>query len=105
MKFIRWGVLSGTFVLASVSTAATARNPLRFEELARVARVGAFDVSPDGRWIACTVGTPVVAENLTRSAIWIAAAAGAGEPRRLTAGNWRDSDPAFSPDGSRVAFL
>ncbi len=30
---------------------------------------------------------------------------GAGEPRRMTSGEKRDSDPRFSPDGQRLAFL
>ncbi len=98
-------LLAGMLAIASVASAAAARKPLRFEELAKVARLGGFDVSPDGRWIACAVGTPVVSENLTRSAIWIAPSSGSGEPRRLTVGDKRDTDPAFSPDGGRVAFL
>lgn len=104
MRFIRITGLAATFVLGAAATAAAARNPLRFEELAKVARIGGFAVSPDGGWIAYAVGTPVVSENLTHSAIWIVPSRG-GEPRRLTAGDKRDSDPAFSPDGRRVAFL
>jgi dipeptidyl aminopeptidase/acylaminoacyl peptidase len=104
MRRICITVLTGTLTVGIAASAAAGERPLRFEELAKVARVGGFDVSPDGRWIAYAVGTPVVSENLTRSAIWIAPSRG-GEPRRLTAGDKRDSDPAFSPDGRRVAFL
>jgi hypothetical protein len=64
-------VLAGTLAVGTAASAAAARQPLRFEELARVARLGGFDVSRDGRWIACAVGTPVVSENVTRSAIWL----------------------------------
>ncbi len=60
MRRICIRVLVGTFAIASAASAAAARNPLRFEELAKVARIGGFDVSPDGRWIAYAVGTPVV---------------------------------------------
>ena len=102
MKFICWSVLAGTFAVATV--AAAAQRPVRFEELARLDRIGSFDLSPDGKWIAYSVGTPVIAENRTKSAIWLAPAAG-GAPRRLTSGHKRDSDPFFSPDGRRVAFL
>ena len=91
--------------VTSVTTlAAAAGRPFRFEELAKVERIGGFDLSPDGKWVAYAVGTPVVAENRTRSAIWLAPAAG-GAPRRLTSGEKRDSDPKFSPDGRQVAFL
>jgi Tol biopolymer transport system component len=104
MRRICITLLAGTLAVGTAAAAPAAQRPLRFEELAKVARVGGFDVSPDGRWIAYAVGTPVVSENLTRSAIWIAPSRG-GEPRRLTAGDKRDSDPVFSPDGRRVAFL
>jgi dipeptidyl aminopeptidase/acylaminoacyl peptidase len=78
--------------------------PFRFDELARVGRVGAFSLSPDGRWIAYAVSTPDVEENRNRSALWLVAASG-GEPRRLTSGQMRDDEPKFSPDGKMLAFL
>lgn len=97
------GVLAAA-VIALAARAEGAGRPFRFDELAKVERIGGFDVSPDGRWIAYAVGTPVVAENRTKSAIWLAPAGG-GAPRRLTTGDKRDSDPRFSTDGRRVAFL
>ena len=91
-------------VAGLTAVAAAAGRPFRFDELARVKRVGAFDVSPDGKWVVYAVGTPVVDENRTASALWLVPAEG-GAPRPLTTGGKRDSDPAFSPDGRRVAFL
>ena len=80
-------------VLIALATRADgAGRPFRFEELAKVQRIGGFDLSPDGRWIAYAVGTPIVAENRTSSAIWLAPS-GEGTPRRLTSGDKRDSDP------------
>ncbi|HMA16861.1 MAG TPA: S9 family peptidase, partial [Thermoanaerobaculia bacterium] len=104
MKFIWRRAISGAIFLALTVDASGAGRPFRFEELAAVERIGGFDVSPDGKWIAYAVGTPVVAENRTKSAIWLTPVAG-GAPRRLTAGEKSDSDPLFSPDGRRVAFL
>ena len=76
MRFIRISGLAATFVLGAAASAPAAPSPLRFEQNAKVARIGGFDVSPDGRWVAYAVGTPFVAENTTRSAIWIAPARG-----------------------------
>ena len=104
MRRICIRVLAGTLAVGTAASAAAAGRPLRFEELAKVERVGGFDVSPDGKWVAYAVGTPIVLENRTRSAVWIAPSK-SGAPRCLTSGEKRDSDPAFSPDGRRVAFL
>jgi Tol biopolymer transport system component len=83
--------------LAAVNSAAQGQRPVRFEELAKIRRLGSFSVSPDGRQIAYTVSTPDVAANTSRSSIWVVPASG-GEPRRLTAGDKKDFDPRFSPD-------
>jgi dipeptidyl aminopeptidase/acylaminoacyl peptidase len=90
-------LLFGSFAFARA-------RPFRFDELARVQRIGGFTLSPDGRWIAYAISTPDVAANRSPSAIWLAPSAG-GPPRRLTSGDMRDSEPAFSPDGKRIAFL
>ena len=81
-----------------------AQRPLRFEEMVKLGRLGGFSVSPDGRRVAFSVGVPDVDANATRSAIWIAPAAG-GPARRVTSGQQRDAEPRFSPDGKRLAFL
>lgn len=62
-------------------------------------------VSPDGRRIAYVVWRTDRESNETTSAIWIAAADGSSEPRRLTSGSKRDAAPRWSPDGSRLAFV
>ena len=90
-------LLFGSFAFAGA-------HPFRFDELARVQRVGGFALSPDGQWIAYAVSTPDVAANRSPSAIWLAPSAG-DPPRRLTSGEARDSNPAFSPDGKKIAFL
>ena len=48
--------------------------------------------SPDGRWIA------YVADWQDAPSIWIRAADGTGEPRRVADGNW----PSWTPDGTRL---
>src|SRR5262245_13544993 len=77
---------AAAFFLAALSVAAQAQRPIRFEELAKIRRLGGFSVSPDGRQVAYAVSTPDVPANTSHSAIWMVPASG-GEPRRLTAGD------------------
>ncbi len=86
------------------SAASASGRPFRFDELASLRRVGGFSLSPDGKWVAYSVGTPDVEENRTTTALWLQATSG-GEPRKLTSGEKGDTDPKFSPDGRRLAFL
>jgi dipeptidyl aminopeptidase/acylaminoacyl peptidase len=101
MRFFRLAVVC---MAAAAPVVLAADRPARFEELARVQRIGAFSVSPDGREVAFAVSTPDVEANASRSAIWIVPAGG-GEPRRMTSGDKLDGDPKFSPDGRKLAFL
>src|SRR5262249_4327783 len=73
MKRVLARCLVAAAALACVATcaAAEAGRPFRFDELARVQRVGAFSLSPDGKWIVYSVGTPDVEANRTHSALWI----------------------------------
>ncbi|MER3487631.1 MAG: S9 family peptidase, partial [Chloroflexota bacterium] len=61
-------------------------------------------LSPDGRTAAVVVRQVDRDENRYRSAIWLVPLDGA-PARQLTAGLAEDSDPRWSPDGSRVAFV
>ena len=102
MRSSRMAVLCA--LLAAPTLFGATPRPLRFEELAKVQRLGGFSVSPDGSQVAFALSTPDVDANVSRSAIWVAPSS--GEPaRRLTSGQMRDGDPRFSPDGKRLAFL
>ena len=61
-------------------------------------------LSPDGRTVAYVVGTVDGEANEYRSAIWLAPADGAAEPRQFTSGAKHDAEPRWSPDGSQLAF-
>jgi dipeptidyl aminopeptidase/acylaminoacyl peptidase len=98
------GLVSLTVGLFVAGSSLAQQRPLRFEELAKLDRLGNFSVSPDGRQVAFATATPDVDANTTHDAIWIVPAAG-GEARRLTRSERHDGDPKFSPDGRRLAFL
>ena len=61
-------------------------------------------VSPDGKHIAYVVTRVDQKANTYRSQVWVAAADGSTPPRPLTAGEKRDGNPSWSPDGSWLAF-
>jgi dipeptidyl aminopeptidase/acylaminoacyl peptidase len=104
MHFRRAAVAVLFLLCLRVPASAASGRPFRFDELASVRRVGSFSLSPDGRWLAYSLGTPDLEANRTRTELWLQATS-TGEPRRLTTGEKRDSDPKFSPDGRRLAFL
>jgi len=66
-----------------------------------------FAFSPDGREVAFAVrAVPLGEPWSTNFDIYLAAADGGGTPKNLTADNpaW-DGQPAFSPDGSQLAYV
>ena len=84
--------------------------PLDVEALWAIKRIGAPTLSPDGR-LACV---PVTSYDMDRNdgstELWLfpiglpdATVRTRAKPRRLTAGD-KDSDPRWSPEGSRIAF-
>lgn len=61
-------------------------------------------VSPDGTQAAFVVARVDLAENAGRSQIWVAPTDASAPARPLTAGEHRDGNPAWSPDGTQLAF-
>jgi dipeptidyl aminopeptidase/acylaminoacyl peptidase len=95
--------LSLFFVAVSAWAQPAAKRAITFDDLVALHRVSDPQVSPDGRWVAYTVGTPDREANRTATNLWLVAVAG-GEPRQLTRSG-RDRRPRWSPDGRRLAFL
>lgn len=77
-------------------------------DLTRIRLLSSPTVHPECRDVVLAMSRPDVEENRYRSSLWrqrLAADGNAdGDLERLTHGT-RDSSPAYSPDGSRLAFL
>lgn len=61
--------------------------------------------SPDGNWIACVANPDPNADLSNVTDIWVVPAEGREGPRRVTRGIGPAGQPAWSPDGTRIAYV
>jgi len=84
-----------------------AKHPFTFEDMMKLKRVGAPEVSPDGKWVIFSVVDVDLEANTKTPHIWIVPTAGGGsnqKEREIIAD--QDADrPRWAPDGKRFAFL
>jgi dipeptidyl aminopeptidase/acylaminoacyl peptidase len=74
------------------------------EDITRIVWVSDPQISPDGGRVAFVSTTLSEERDEYLSQIWLVDTAG-GAPRRFTAGPKRDTEPRWSPDGARLAFV
>jgi dipeptidyl aminopeptidase/acylaminoacyl peptidase len=95
------GMLAGSGLAAGP---AAAQRPITIDDYFQIHEVSDPQMSPDGRWIAYTVKTPLLKEDKNEERIWMVPA-GRGEAIALTATGVSSSHPRWSPDGKYIAFL
>ncbi|MGA3019273.1 MAG: S9 family peptidase [Bryobacteraceae bacterium] len=61
-------------------------------------------IRPDGQWVVYVEGWSERAADACYSNLWAVSTDGTKRVR-ITAGEWRDRSPRWSPDGSRVAWI
>jgi dipeptidyl aminopeptidase/acylaminoacyl peptidase len=74
------------------------------EDIWLMKRIGAPQVSPDGRWIVVSVIEPAYDENMQLSDLWLIDTAARHASRRLTSTRRPESGVIWSPDSRRIAF-
>ena len=77
---------------------------LTFDDLISLGRIGAFEVSPDGKTIAFTVTWFDRDKNSSKTEIYTVGSYG-GDPAPFIAGDCNNTSPCWSPDGGRLAFV
>ncbi|HUQ82801.1 MAG TPA: S9 family peptidase [Gemmatimonadaceae bacterium] len=77
---------------------------LTIDDYYRVKVVGSPEISPDGRWVAFTVGTRVEATNGETNEVWLGRSDGSASPRRVSATGANSGTVRWSPDG-RLRFV
>src|ERR1700730_8543418 len=88
--------------LVAVAANAQPRVPT-IDELLTIKSVGGAQISPDGRWVAYTVGYGDFKQDAFVTQIWLVEAS-SGHSVQLTRGDKSSSNPRWSPDGTWLAF-
>src|SRR6185295_3368834 len=83
---------------------AAAQDPFTLEDLRQLVGVSSVEISPDGKTVAVIASRPNFAENRNEPQL-CAVDVATGTTRPLTFGRAKISSPAWSPDGSTLAFL
>src|SRR5262245_24153502 len=92
----------GTFAQSRKST--SDKGTLNKETFMDLESIGGPAISPDGKQIVFSRSWIDKVKDERVSNLWIVDSDGA-RVRELTSGTWRDSQPVWSPDGKRIAFM
>ncbi len=89
--------------LANSLAAQTARRPMKLDDLTRFRNVNDPQISPDGQWVAYTVGSTDAKEDKSNSHIWMVGIDGSND-RQITFSSESENSPRWSPDGKYLSF-
>src|SRR6266550_2329529 len=101
-KIAALSFLVTTFIVA-IAVQAQQRVPT-LDDLLTIKSVGATQISPDGKWVAYTVGYGDFKTDAFITQIWLAQT-DTGKSFQLTRGDKSATTPRWSPDGQWLAFL
>src|SRR5437016_13558735 len=101
----RFPAVLGLLALTLVAfTADAQRRVPTVDDLLTLKTVGGTQISPDGKWVAYTVGYGDFKQDAFVTQIWLANSEN-GKSFQLTRGDKSSTNPRWSPDGQWLAFL
>jgi dipeptidyl aminopeptidase/acylaminoacyl peptidase len=92
-------------LVAGPAAAQTSKRAITLDDLAKLRSVGDPQVSPDGTWVAYTVGTANAEKDTRDSDLWMVSWDGTASVRLTATADSRESSPRWSPDNRYLAFL
>jgi len=92
-------------MLPVVCASAQIKQPITHESLWLLKRVGTPALSPDGKWVVCSVQEPAYDEKDVVNDLWLVPADGSKPPRRITGNRQSESGYSWSPDSKQLAFI
>jgi dipeptidyl aminopeptidase/acylaminoacyl peptidase len=90
--------------LAACAADTPQKRAINLDDLAKMQRVGAPVISPDGEWVLYTVSQVDSKEDKSQSHLWMVKWDGSVR-LQLTYGKEGASSPKFSPDGKYISFM
>jgi dipeptidyl aminopeptidase/acylaminoacyl peptidase len=96
--------LPALLLLLCTAHAFAQKRPFDAETLLRIQRIGDPALSPDGKQVAFTVGTPDLLTNSVPKQIYSVPVTG-GVPRQLTREGTDNERPRWSPDSRQIYFI
>ena len=97
-------VLAALLIAPAVALAQTANRSFTLDDLAKIRSVSDPQRSPDGKWVAYTVGTADTEKDKHNRDLWMVSWDGKDQVQ-LTSSKDSESKPRWSPDGKYLAFL
>src|SRR5260370_24954043 len=103
-RFVSFASVFALAICAVAFAADTQRRVPTVDDLLTIKFVGGTQISPDGKWIAYTVGYGDFKQDAFINQIWLVDG-NSGKSFQLTRGEKSSTNPRWSPDGQWLAFL
>jgi dipeptidyl aminopeptidase/acylaminoacyl peptidase len=97
-------VLLTTLIAETAWAQSAVKRKLTLDDVYRLREVSAPEISPDGGWVAFSVGVTDTAKDRTTRDLWMTSWDGR-RTLRLTTSSSSEGTPRWSPDGHYLAFL